>query len=338
MAIFFAFIALILILKIFDRYLSKKQVVIILSTALLLIFALKDSSVGPDTEVYIEAYNNWPDKYKDTEPAYYILVNICRFLGLSANGFLMVIYVIFISSLGRFIYKYSQDVCMSYLATLSMGFIWNLIYILRQGLAACVIMLAIDCIVQKKPIKYVFLVLLAATFHVSALLCIPFYWLVKIRMNKLFVSIFVACSVIILIFKNRLIDLVFVLIPKYAAYLDYGTENLSVLVMIETIALLSICTFFYFRKNAKENKENGNHIFIKSIYGYAVIVLIATIRPVMLRMNLYFYPLVSILIPNAINNEMSKNMQKVYSFFAMIVLILRFYITARDKTYTFFWQ
>lgn len=338
MTIFFAFIALILILKIFDRYLSKKQVVVILSTALILIFALKDTSVGPDTLTYINYYENWANQYADSEPGYYAIVNICRFFGLSSGAFLMVLYVFFIGSLGRFFYKYATDIYMSYMAVLSLGLIWNFIYILRQSIAACIIMIAFDFLMQKKTIRYVVLICFASLFHLSALLLLPFYWLVRLKLNKHFVVVFIGCSVGLLLIKNKVIEVVFELFPGYSNYLEYSDSTLSTLVIIETVAYLLICTYFYCKKTSNKELQNTNNVFIKSIYGYAVIVLFATLQPVLLRMNLYFFAPVSVMFPNVLSNESNKNRKQLIWFAAMVILILRFYITTRDNVYIFFWQ
>lgn len=338
MTIFYVFIALIIWLKMLEKSISKKHTVFIVSIALFVIFLLKDLSVGPDLLGYMKAYETWPYKYKETEPGYYAIVNISRFFGLSSYEFIILLYAFFIGSLGRFIYKYSKDVYISYIIVLSLGLIWNFMYILRQGIAACIIMFAVDFMVKKKPIKYVLLIFVAATFHISALLLLPFYWISYIKFNKIFVSVFAFFGVFILAFKNQLIALVLLILPKYENYLNFGENSLSLFVIIEAFVLTVVCVYFYSKTKPINNLLSTNKVFVKYIFMYDLVVIFASIKPVFLRMNLYFFAPVAILLPNVIENETNPNMKKLFKFGIVVVYILRFYITSRDNAYIFFWQ
>src|SRR5699024_1613688 len=57
--------------------------------------------------------------------------------------------------------------------------------IIRQSLAIAIVMLTIKLINDRKPFKYTMVVLLAASFHYTALIFLPIYWLVNGRVKGL---------------------------------------------------------------------------------------------------------------------------------------------------------
>lgn len=57
------------------------------------------------------------------------------------------------------------------------SFLHEQLNIVRQGAAMCIVLYAFTFIIHRKPINYVGSVILASCFHLSALICLPFYFL-----------------------------------------------------------------------------------------------------------------------------------------------------------------
>ncbi len=57
--------------------------------------------------------------------------------------------------------------------------------IIRISVGASIIMLAVKPIIDKKPLKFIFMVLIAACFHYTALIFLPVYWVVNSSSNNI---------------------------------------------------------------------------------------------------------------------------------------------------------
>lgn len=107
-----------------------------------------------------------------------------------------------------YIYFYSEKPYLSVFFFLSFGLFFNSMNFMRQMTAACVIMFALKYVKEKQFMRYLALVLFASTFHISALLMIPFYFILRIKMDWLTLGIYSIGTVFIFMFSWQMMDFI----------------------------------------------------------------------------------------------------------------------------------
>jgi len=89
-----------------------------------------------------------------------------------------------------YIYKYSSNVWVSVTAFLGFGLYFNSMNFMRQMIAALIVTYALRYIETKQFVRYFTIVLFASCFHFSALLMIPFYFILMIPLNWITLGIY----------------------------------------------------------------------------------------------------------------------------------------------------
>lgn len=118
---------------------------------------------------------------------------------------ILMFFVVF--SYMRFIKKYSPSPLQSVLFLLGLLYFTLLMDALKQAMAMSVLLFAFDAIFEKRPVKFVLLVLLAATFHFPALVFLPAYWLSRMRVDRNYLILLAAILLVTYFFRDRILTL-----------------------------------------------------------------------------------------------------------------------------------
>lgn len=84
----------------------------------------------------------------------------------------------------RFIYKYSEDVLFSVLSFMSLGMMAFYLTGFRQSMAISLCLLALEMAEKRKIIRFIIFVLAAMSMHQSAVVFLPVYFLMGIKVVK----------------------------------------------------------------------------------------------------------------------------------------------------------
>ena len=115
--------------------------------------------------------------------------------------------LLFSLSVCHFIYKHSEDMILSFVMYVTLGLYTFMIQGMRQAIAMSIILFAIDLCLQKKFIRFVLLVLLAAAFHKSAIIFLPMFFVYGLKIKKSTVCMFLAGAGAIIAYSPQIIDL-----------------------------------------------------------------------------------------------------------------------------------
>ena len=107
-----------------------------------------------------------------------------------------------------YIYKNSSIKWVSCAAFLVFGLYFNSMNFLRQILAALIVTYAFKYVYSKQFFRYLVLVLFASCFHMSALLAIPFFFILQIKLNYISLSLYCAVTALIYMNSTQLMELV----------------------------------------------------------------------------------------------------------------------------------
>lgn len=216
------------------------------------------------------------------------------------------------------IYEESDNVALSIMLLVFMGYYFCFMNGVRQMLATSILLYSIKYIRKRDLIKFVLCIIGGSLIHLSAILFIPVFFLYNKKWDnkKMLLSAtgaFLMASVLSKIATN------IIAYTKYSWYLDsaYRAERSGVIMIIINIVILIFAMLF--------NSEEKNEIYIKlqclSVISTAFIGKI----PVANRIQWIFGFSGIILVPNIINCQKDKKMKFVMKI--VIILLYASYFT-----------
>ena len=107
----------------------------------------------------------------------------------------------------RFIRKYSPAPIQSVLYFLGLLYFTLLMDALKQAMAMSILLYAFDQIFERKPIKFILIVLLAGTFHFPALVFLPAYWLARMKVGRNYLFLLALILLATYFFREQILKL-----------------------------------------------------------------------------------------------------------------------------------
>ena len=195
--------------------------------------------------------------------------------------------------------------------------------IIRQSLAIAIVMLTIKLINDRKPFKYTMVILLAASFHYTALIFLPIYWLVNGRVKGLGIVKKVVTAILFVISIIMIPHIVNFLsnIEAFSTYSshynlelqDVGIGNIIIRIPIILVMLL----------NYQDLKRNGN-LMGRFVYVYLLGLILQYVGYYAEFANRIadFYFFVEIFVLSAIYKNQKVKMKRAL----ILIVILIYYI------------
>lgn len=274
---------------------------------LALMVSLRHQSIGNDTQVYFEGFKQYIPNMTDTryEPGYKFLCDLGKTLSNSPH-IIIVISGILSSGLYYFsIRKNSGNPIMSVMLFVFLGFFDDSMNIMRQAIACAFVLLSYNYICKNKFVGFVSCILLAASFHLTAIIFTLMWPLRKFKVNKKALLILFGGIILIYIGFKSILALVESVFIQYENYQNsiYGegakfgalfkATNYGCLLIMVIIAYLVI-------GQSKFKTLKLDFIILMCIIGFAI-QIISFQMSVIGRIALYFNAFQLFLIPNLIS-------------------------------------
>lgn len=294
--------------------------------SLSLFAGMRSYQVGTDTGSYVANYiNNLDPNYFEFNDNvekgyqlfdYFILHLTHNYFWLFFITALFVVYSYF-----RLIKKYSENYLLSVIIFVSFGTYTFFFNGLRQGIAMAIFTYAISALINKKLWLYLIICLVASTFHISALVMMPFYFVVNAKLKLIYKMVLVMLTTFI--FASPLIKYMAEDNTRYEAYTainDYGG-------MLTLAFYILIAAFILILKN-KIRVKNEVFTGLLTLYlsGISLLIPIAMLGAGASgpqRILYYFSWTLMIILPVIIN--IFKN--KIVKLSFIILCILYYYLT-----------
>jgi hypothetical protein len=294
------------------RGLSERQSKALLRIYLLLVFAaffviaaIREGT-GYDYNLYAQWYERLIfDDYESVsawsrEKGFAVPLKILTVITLDKQPMFALISFFIAAGTVAYIYRNSNCACVSVAAFISLGFYYNSLNFMRQFTAAVIVAFALSCVASKQPVRFLVLVLFASCFHFSALLALPFYFILKIRMNLAVLSAYGVITVLSLVFSVPAIE--FVTEYFYKGYVP--TESVHMTVGLPAtytvIFALPFVPLFIFREELIK-KRALNSVLINAYFFGLYFEILGMKHSVLSRFALLFFiaPVLA-LIPDAV--------------------------------------
>jgi len=206
---------------------------------------------------------------------------------------------------------------------------------LRQSIAMCICLWALEPCKQKRPVRFLLMIGLAALFHASAVIFAIVYLLGEMRFD-LFSVVFFICGVAVAIMLiPRLFEIMNKLLNDDYS-LGTGSEEGG---WIAVLILLAIIVFGLAFQD-KRNPHYPMYIYM-TIVGLGCMLLRQSVSPIVERASNYFAYAEMVIVANSVSSIRDKRTQVLV---CVAVFALCFFVAVHKTTYSslipyrFFWN
>jgi len=223
--------------------------------------------VGTDYLSYKRIYEDmlWNPEWVHTsrlEKGYYVLQNILANRFYDYRIMFGVVAFIFAFAVAFWMYRYSSYPPLSGVGFVMYGIMFYSCNFLRQFFAAVIMLYAFEALKKKDLLRWVALVLFAACFHWSALIMIPFFFIMHIRLQPVLLAVYGIAATFILVYSWNILGLIRDFYERFDMHSSYLYEqDMNVTKGISLFyffgyALLFIIAFMFRNKLYEKNKDN----------------------------------------------------------------------------------
>lgn len=297
-----------------------------LFSTLLILFSGLRYKVGTDYESYATVYENVLLGWESTEIGFELLIQLMDKTGLGFFGAMFFTSLLTIIFAANAIKQHNCGIHSLYVYfTVPLFYLLSLNTI-RQTLAAAIFMYATRHIRNFDPFKYFSLVGLAATFHISALLLAPVYFIAN---KKPTYAILAMCLSAGVIFALN-ISLIVTLLGFHPVYLVEKQGS----ILIQFILNFAAAIFFihhYHSKNASNLPEAPLANYLSISAGICFASLFTTVgAEYILRLTSYFTWSLVILMPCYVSRLKNLEM-RVVAYIGMYLLCTIYFLFTINK-------
>lgn len=316
---------------------QNKAYVVFMGVWLFFITVLRNNSVGADTRTYLSIYSRshvigWQAVFRwaDTmmiEPGYVICNKALSYINDNPRFILLISAAITISLISYHIFKYSKKPWLSFFMFITLGMFGESLCLMRQYIAVAIIVASYIAIKDNKLLKFVVLVLLAASIHTSAIIMFPMFWISKIKWNKIYFCVIFGVSAFLFFAvmspEFRFYDIIIDILANHTSYaryfaaLDYGRRGGAVgLVLIYFSFLVLIILKLH------DSETEFRNAYISFAAASAVLTIFSFILGISERLLPYFASMFLFSVPEAIMNEPKYRIRIQYISAICAVLVL----------------
>lgn len=325
----------------------KNKYVLLIGIWLFFVLLFRDEAIGSDLRGYIVRYQIfgntlWKDlaevaKTNYMEIGYAALNKILYMLSDNPRFLIGVVSFFLIYVFSREIRLSSSNPAFSYFLYITMEMYVRTFTAYRQQIAAALALIAYHYILEKKPVRFLIIILAASTIHKSVIAVIPMYLIVRMKINyKIYFASFAGCILCITI-GDKLLSY-FTYREGYVKLISRGNNGAvgACLIFIAFIILMIIiCQKF---------KTPELRFYMHFTIFCLLISCMTFVLPVIARMLYYFDSVILFAIPNVVAQV--KNISTRYILICGICLVTLFYyicIICRADTcsvvpYKFYWN
>ena len=236
------------------------------------------------------------------EPAYYFFSWIFSRISNNYQIWLFVVSAFMTGSVFYIVDKNTESPWISYMLYILLHIFGLNMNLLRQSIAAIVLLWGYKYLVKGDTIKFIIVTIIASTFHITSLVAIPAYFIIKLPFNKKWcIGTSIVAVISIFTFKPLLTS--FIELTKYSSYLhsssgvDYFAPGALSMMLME--AAILIVPFIFSYKLYTDDKNNSI-VFYTSLIT-ATTILMGANAFIMERFSIFFYPYVLIFIPQILS-------------------------------------
>lgn len=288
--------------------------------------------VGQDYMSYCDIFNGY--KLGRSGVGFQVLCDICKYVGGTSQLMFFVMSVLTLTLFFLSMKKSSTDLMLSLFVFFCFGQMYlNTFNTIRQCLAAALFMFSISFLLKRKLLYFVILLLFASTFHISALVLIPLYWVLDRELPYKYVLAIGAVAYFVGSFNPLLF---IVQVDEYQIYQKF--EEIEISFIDYLYLLMSVIIFIYRKKLFQHHPYKNVFNNINIIFGFFTLLYIlsngADGALLLNRIRYYFVFFYAVILQLLLSEIKNKDLYMVSRFgmaFILSVLFVRTTIILGDN-------
>lgn len=300
--------------KVLGKKTLNKIMAVILGLSIIIVIGLRHPSMGTDLGYggeygYLSSYENLSElgwlyvlrnPYLNYEIGYRVFNKILGMLGLDIQSFLIVCAVLSVVPISCLVFNYSKSSITSYIIYMGLPVFQLLYSCLRQDIAIGLCVFSLIFVINRKIIPFIAVVLVACTFHSSAIIFFisyPLYYLKFSKFQRMLSCVFL---ILVYILKRPLFAVLSRLFKDNAAIDDNG----AIVLFVVFVVIYIFCTIY----NDESELQSG---FLNLFYLACLCQAFGDLYSIALRVGYYFMITLVVLLPNLLKT-MPKSKEKLY--------------------------
>lgn len=326
----------------YNRYEGNRKAILFMLFPLFGLIAFRGATVGTDTQAYINMFNAMKENLFQAESSYerieigftLLLKGLSKISGDPQILFIVqasVFYIVFVN----FLKKNTLDPARFIVLFLGLNLFNFYLTGIRQAFAMSICLASYQMAKERKLIRFLLLVILAFTFHKSAIFFVAIYPLCSKKVNKNYIFYDVVAIVGAALFNERLFE-----IGGTVFDINYGIENAqNGYLMVGIVAITTVMSFIYYESLVDNNTDNAILVQI-NVISMAIWVLRLYSRTAE-RIALYFLPFTILLMIELFDLEQDDRNRKLFNL-GSITFFSAYFIYRLNGLglvpYNFFWM
>ena len=275
---------------------GSKRILIIFTSLILILVAGLRYETGGDWNIYENIFHKikpigeiaaGAKTYSGIELGFVLFCSVIKQLGGNIQTVFFLITLLNIILITKSLMRYTKYVIFGLFVYYSiLYFALEMLYT-RQAIAVAISFFSLAYIKERKIIKYLLLIILAAFFHRMALVMIPLYFILNIRFSSVFLIVLFSIGCIFMIFQIPWMKGIFLSISMFLGddfsnralyYLSEERYSIARVISIGFVLNILLFVLILLFKNKIEKKEYGTifiNMFVLSLliycFGYELI-------------------------------------------------------------------
>lgn len=314
---------------------EQKRNKIVIGLACLGIFfiqALRAEFVGTDLRSYLPAFQMVDsinifagEKLFNYEIGYLLYSQFFSTLNFNTQWYLSIVAITIIGPIAYTWYKNSKMPGLSVFIYISIGFFTFSFSGLRQAIALAITFVSFKFIQERSLLKFLLCVILAMSFHLTAVIFVLAFPLYKIRVKPIHYVPIILGLVIIFIYRTKLFLSIFRLYRGVAG--EVVKTNAYTMLIIMILVLLLALIF------GSKNINDFNFNSYKNYMLVAILIqILATQSNTIMRAGYYYFIFITLLIPDVFKNQLDQRI-RIFGVGTLIVALLYFFKTTTGNGY-----
>lgn len=322
---------------------------IIMCVILILQAGLRHENCGADTlayKEYWELYNilTWDSIFRDLkqsylfDPGFWVFMKASQYIFPSYQLFLLLSAAIYTTALCRFVFRLIDrnfDIVWFVLIYECLFYSTMAECTIRQGYAVALCFYSYRFIESRKLIPFLLTILLAVSFHGSAWVFFPFYYLHNTKRMGLVMTLAVLVVPVLFVFKNDFVSLAVDTLnnEKYYGYKE-ANDNAAYSFGVFYSFLFALGVIF--RKTYMTYKKEAPDVLMAMTLGFALLPMLF-VSGTLMRIVQYYSIFMVIFLPTLYNCIIGHKRQFEYVFIGLFLIFFLKVVTTNHR-YAFFWQ
>lgn len=317
------------------------------------VMAFRSPYVGTDTYAYCNIFiqnsqMTLPQLLQTSNPGYAVYSKLLSLISVKPQWIIIANSLTIVGLICFFIFKTSKQPFFSWYLFITGFYYFYAMNAARQFIAIAMICVGYYFLTEKKYWRAILMLLLAVSFHYTAIVAILIYVIYFFKASTTTVALFSMFAYIVAANYQWGINTFVRIFPNYVGYVysivggNYVSDGGRLPLGLFYIAFILVFIILYFMRGRTAN-ENMTGIFkLAMVVSVSIIsMFIFRYSDLFSRLEHYFSVFVIIFIPNLIDEAFDRKSKRLLTLAVGLVMLIPWYIRlkgADDVPYTVFWQ